>query len=110
MKNVSVNQKPGRQSCCRQTALILRRYGNALRRSEKKNKQGRGRSDLASGQVSLNSVKRFQRRSGKCLSQSEARAVILFFRSAQKHNLGRAFGSDAQQGISIGTIFVTISV
>ena len=35
-------------------------------------------------QVSLNSVQRFQRRSKKCLSQSEARAVILFFRSARK--------------------------
>ena len=34
--------------------------------------------------VSLNSVQRFQRRSRKCLSQSEARAAILFFRSAQK--------------------------
>ena len=39
--------------------------------------------DLASSQVSLNSLQRFQRRSLKCLSQSEARAAILFFRSAQ---------------------------
>ena len=30
-------------------------------------------------QVSLNSVQQFQRRSRKCLSQSEARAAILFF-------------------------------
>ena len=45
---------------------------------------GRGRWDLASCQVSLNSVQRFQRRSRKCLSQSEARAAILFFRSARK--------------------------
>ena len=34
--------------------------------------------------VSLNSVQRFQRRSRKCLSQSEARVAILFFRSARK--------------------------
>ena len=40
--------------------------------------------DLASCQVSFNSVQRFQR-SQKCLSQSEARAAILFFRSAQKN-------------------------
>ena len=48
-----------------------------------KNKLGRGRWDLASYQVSLNSVQRFQR-SWKCLGQSEARAAILFFRSARK--------------------------
>ena len=43
------------------------------------------RWDLASSQVSFNSVHRFQRRSRKCLSQSEARAVILLFRSARKN-------------------------
>ena len=51
-------------------------------RSEK-HKLCRGHWDLASCQVSLNSVQRFQRRSGKCLSQSAARAAILFFRSAR---------------------------
>ena len=51
---------------------------------EKKNNIGRGRCVLAFFKVSLNSVQRFQRRSRKCLSQSEARAAILFFRSAQK--------------------------
>ena len=50
----------------------------------KKHKLGKGRWDLASCQVSLNSVQRFQRRSWKCLSQSDARAAILFFRSARK--------------------------
>ena len=40
--------------------------------------------DLASCQVSLNFIQWFQRRSPKCLSQSEARAAILFFRSARK--------------------------
>ena len=49
-----------------------------------KHKLGRGHWDLASCEVSLNSVQRFQRRSRKCLSQSEARAAILFFRSARK--------------------------
>ena len=49
-----------------------------------KHKLGRGHGDLASCQVSLNSVQRFQRRSPKCLSQSEARAAILFFRFARK--------------------------
>ena len=44
-----------------------------------------GHRDLTSCQVSLNSVQRFQRRGRMCLSQSEARAAILFFRSAQKN-------------------------
>ena len=47
-------------------------------------KLGRGRWDLASCQVSLNSIKRFQMRSKKCLSQSEEVAAILVFRSAWK--------------------------
>ena len=49
-----------------------------------KHKLGRGRWDLASYQVLLNSVQRFQRRSRKYLSQSEDRVAILFFRSARK--------------------------
>ena len=51
----------------------------------KNTKIGRGCWYLASCQVSLNSVQRFQRRSRKCLSQSEARAAILFFQSARKN-------------------------
>ena len=49
-----------------------------------KHKLGRGRWDIASYQVSLNSVQRLQRRSRKCLSQSYARAPILFFLLARK--------------------------
>ena len=49
-----------------------------------KHKLGRGRWDLASCQVSLNSVQRFQRRSGKCIGQSETGTAILFSRSARK--------------------------
>ena len=45
----------------------------------KKHKPGRGSRDLASCQVSFNSVQRFQRRSRKCLSQSEARVAIFCF-------------------------------
>ena len=70
VENVSANQRPGRPSCF-------------FNRPEK-HKLGRGHWDLASCQVSLNSVKLFQRRSRKCLGQSEARAAILFFRSARK--------------------------
>ena len=44
----------------------------------KKHKLGRGRWDIASCQVSLNSVQGFQIRSQKCLSKSEAGAAILF--------------------------------
>ena len=70
VENVSANQWPGRPSC--------------FSDRPKKHKLGRGRWDLASCQVSLNSVQWFQRRSRKCLSQSEARAAILFLRSARK--------------------------
>ena len=65
VKNVSANQRPGRPSC--------------FSDPPEKHTLGRGRWDLSSCQVSLNSVQRFQRRSRKCLSQSEARAAILFF-------------------------------
>ena len=70
VENVSANQWPGRPSC--------------FSDRPEKHKFRRGRWDLASYQVSLNSVQRFQRRSRKCLSLSEARAAILFFRSARK--------------------------
>ena len=70
VENVSANQRPGRPSC----------YSDR----PEKHKLGRGRWDLASCQVSMNSVQRFQRKSRKCLSQSEARTAILFFRSARK--------------------------
>ena len=70
VENVSANQRPGRPSC--------------ISDRPEKHKLSRGRWDLASCQVSLNSVQRFQRRSQKCLSQSEARAAIFFFRLAQK--------------------------
>ena len=70
VENNSANQRPGRPS--------------SFSDRPEKHKVGRGRWDLASCQDSLNSVQRFQRRSRKCLSQSEARAAVLFFRSAQK--------------------------
>ena len=70
VENVSAHQRPGRPSC--------------FSDRPKKHKLGRGCWDLASCQVSLNSVQLFQRRSRKCLSQSEARVAILFFRSARK--------------------------
>ena len=70
VENVSANQRPGRPSC-----FFDRPENYEL---------GRGRWDLAFCQVSLNSVQRFQRRSRKCLGQSEARAAILFFWSARK--------------------------
>ena len=54
VKNVSANQRPERPSC--------------FSDRPEKHKLGRGRLDLASCQVSLNSVKWFQRRSRKCES------------------------------------------
>ena len=71
VENVSINQRPGRPSC--------------FSDRPEKHKLGTGRWDLASCQVSLNSVQRFQRRSRKCFSQSEAKGAILFFRSAPKN-------------------------
>ena len=71
VENVSANQRPGRPFC--------------FSDQPEKHKLGTGRWYLASYQVSLNWV---QRRSRKCLGQSEARAAILFFWSA---NLKRDF-------------------
>ena len=73
VENVSANQRPGRPSC--------------FSDQPEKHKLGRGRWDLASCQVSLNSVQWFQRLNQTCLGQSEARAAILFFRSARNTNL-----------------------
>ena len=70
VEHVSANQRPGQPSC----------FSDRLA----KHKLGRRHYDLASCQVSLYSVQQFQRRSQKCLSQSEARAAILFFQSARK--------------------------
>ena len=42
-----------------------------------------------SWEKSLNSVRPFQRRSRKCISQSEAMTAIMFFRSARKHKLSK---------------------
>ena len=52
VENVSANQRPGRPSC--------------FSDRPEKHKLGRGHWDLASCQVSLNSVQWFQRRSWKC--------------------------------------------
>ena len=52
VENVSANQRPGRPSC--------------FSDRPEKHKLGRGRWVLASCEVSLNSVQRFQRRSRKC--------------------------------------------
>ena len=75
VENVSANQRPGRPSCFSDWPS--------------KHKLGRGRLDLDSCQVSLNSIQRFQRRSHKYLSQSEARRPSCFSDRPEKHKLGR---------------------
>ena len=111
VENVSANQRPGRPFCfftiCLKNTNVVegiesllpvnfrwipfsgfqRRSRKCLSQSEaraailffpdlpEKHKRGRRHWDLASYQVSLNSVQRFQR----CPGQSEARAAILFF-------------------------------
>ena len=75
VENVSTNQRPGRPSC--------------FSDRHEKHKLGRGHWDLASYQVSWNSMQQIQRRSQKYLGQSETREAILFFGSARKHKLCR---------------------
>ena len=75
VENVSANQRPGRPSC--------------FSDRPEKHKLGRGRLDLDSCQVSLNSIQRFQRRSRKYLSQSEARRPSCFPHRPEKHKLCR---------------------
>ena len=72
VENVTANQRQGRPSCF------------FFRSAQKNSNLVEECWDLASCQVLLNSVQRFQRRSWKCLSQSEARAAILILRSAWK--------------------------
>ena len=90
VENVSANQRLGRPSC--------------FSDRPEKHKLGRGRWDLASWQVLLNSVQQFQKRSRKCLSQSEARAAILFFWSAQKYKLGRGHWDLASWQVSLNSV------
>ena len=78
VKYVSANQRPGGHLVFLIGLKIL----------------GRGSWDIASCQVSLNSVQKFQRRSRKCFIQLEARAAILFCFfffsiSPKKHKLRR---------------------
>ena len=63
-----------------------------------KHKLGTGHCNLASCQVSLNSVSRFQR----SLFESETEAAILLFRSAQKHKLceGRRYLASCQVSLT----------
>ena len=69
-----------------------------------KNKLGRGRWDLASCQVSLNSIQRFQMRSRKCLSQSKTGAAILFSDRPEKHKLGRGRCDLASFQVSLNSV------
>ena len=90
VENVSANQRLGRPSC--------------FSDQPKKHKLGRRHWDLASCQVSLNSVQRFQR-SRKCLSQSEARAAIFFFSDwPEKHKLGRGHCHLASCQVSLNSV------
>ena len=92
VENISANQRPGRPSCFSDWP--------------KNHKLCRGRWDLATCQVLLNSVQWFRRRSRKCLSQSEARAAILFFRSAQKHKLCRGHWDLASCQVSLNYVLI----
>ena len=93
-ENVSANQRPGRPSC--------------VSDRPEKHKLCRGRWYIASCQVLLNSVQRFEKRSRKQLSQSEAKAAILFFSDRQKkkhtHKLGRGCWDLASCQVSLNSV------
>ena len=84
---VSLNSNQRFQRRSRKMSQPIRGQGGHLVFSDQheKHKLGRRHWDLATCQVSLNSIQRFQRRSRKCLSQSEARAAILFFSIGPKN-------------------------
>ena len=91
VENVSANHRPGRPFCF----------------SDPPEKQQLGRElwQFTSCQVSLNFVQRFQRRSRKCLSQSEARAAILFFPDLpEKHIRGRRHWELASYQVSLNSV------
>ena len=73
-----------------------------------KHKLGRGRWDRASCQVSLISVQQFQRKSRKCISQSEAWVAILFFffSIGPKHKLGRGHWDLASWQVSLNSVAI----
>ena len=89
VENISAYQRPGRPSC----------FSNR----PAKHKFSRGNWDLVYCQVSLNSVLRFHS-SKKYLSQSEARVVILFFRSARKHPLAKGHWDVAYRQVSLNCV------
>ena len=91
VENVSANQIPGRPSCF--FFPICLKNTNVVE----------GIESLLPVKL-LNSVQRFQRRSKKCHSQSEARAAILFFRPAQKHKLGRGRWDLASYQVSLNSV------
>ena len=91
VENVSANHRPGRPFC--------------FSDPPEKHKLGRGHWDLASYQVLSNSFQRFQRRSRKCLSQSEARAAILFFPDwPENHKHGRRHWELASCQVSLNFV------
>ena len=69
-----------------------------------RHKLGRGRFDLETCQVSLNSIQRFQRRSRKYLSQSEARRPSCFSDRPEKHKLGRGCWDLASCQVSLNSV------
>ena len=75
VENVSANQRPGRPSC--------------FSDRPEKHKPGRGRWDLASCQVSLNSVQWFQRRSRNVSANQRPGRPYCFSDRPEKHKLGR---------------------
>ena len=90
VENVSANQRPGRPSY--------------FSDRPEKHKLGRGHRDLASCQVLLKSVQRFQRRSPKCRSQSEAGRPFYFSDQPEKRKLGRGLWDLASCQVSLNSV------
>ena len=90
VENVSPYQRPGRPSC--------------FSDRPEKHKLGRGRWDLASCQVSFNSVKQYQRRSLKCLTLSKAGQPFCFSDRPEKHKPGRGRWDLASCQVSLNSV------
>ena len=71
---------------------------------KKKNKLGRRRWDLASCQVSLNSVKRFQRRSRNVSANQRPGRLSCFSDQPKKHKLGRGHWDLASCQVSLNSV------
>ena len=90
VENVTADQRPGRPFC--------------FSGRPEKHKLWRWPRNLSAYQVLLNSVQRFQRRSRKCLSQSEAGWPSCFSDRHKKHKLCREYWDLSSCQVSLNSV------